>query len=469
MSPRDIALAAALEASARQIPLQDALSGLFAGSGLDRRDRALAEELALGALRRRLALDLVIGRASSRPVERMQPALAEALRQGAYQLLFLDRVPPHAAVNETVELVKARVGRRPADFANAVLRAVARLVSSRSSPRPDDELAPRALAARSGRFVILSEPILDDPRRDLAGWLAGSYGYPAWMVRRWLRRHGPARTERILEWGNAAPALSIRLNRTRIALGGLGQEELARIFEGCRRFERGEVEGVWRVDPEFPPAELPGLAAGFFSIQDETQARPALLLGPAEGSEVLDLCAGLGGKTIQLAELVGASGRVFALDRDPAKLALASEAARRLGLANVTLVEGDVLAPPPELAREWQFVLIDAPCSNMGALDRRPEVRLRASEEALGRLVRTELALLLAAMDRVRRGGSLVYSVCSFEEEETRGVVSSALGARGEFRLVAESLVLPEPAGLDRCAGGRDGGYCARLVRAAGS
>lgn len=458
MKARELALTAAIEASQRHSTLQEVFSKLLEGSGLDRRDKALAEEIAFGSLRRRITLDAVISHISKHPLHRIQPVLLEAIRQGAYQLLLLDRVPPHAVGHETVELVKTRLGRSAANFANAVLRALTGLISQKAVERPTEQLAPRALASRNGRFVILSIKLWPDPRRDLPGWLAGSYGYPMWMVRRWLERLGPEQAERILEWGNTPGALSVRLKQAAFSPGGPTPEEAAQAFAGCKSFTKGDVDGIWRIEPEVAPRELPGLLQGLFTIQDETQARPALLLAPPEGAEVLELCSGLGGKTTQLAELVGASGKVVALDRDSSKLQQARIAAERLGLKNITFIEGDALSPPPEAARDFQYVLIDAPCSNMGALDKRPEVRFRASEDALKRLAEQESKLLSAAMERVLPGGSLVYSVCSFEEEETHGVISDTLKARSDFRLASECLVLPLP-------GLRDGGYCARLVR----
>jgi len=177
MTSRDIALEAALEAASRKRPLQDILSRRLAESGLAPRDRALAEEIAFGALRRRLSLHLALGHVVSRPIARMQPALAEALRQGAYQILFLDRIPARAAVSETVEVVKARLGRKPGGMANAVLRALSRLIKEKGVRVEDLADPASALASRDGLFTVLSERLLPDPATNEAGWLAGSYGY----------------------------------------------------------------------------------------------------------------------------------------------------------------------------------------------------------------------------------------------------------------------------------------------------
>jgi 16S rRNA (cytosine967-C5)-methyltransferase len=463
MTSRDIALDAALEAASARRPLQDVLSKRLSDSGLAPRDRALAEEVAFGALRRRLSLHLALGRVASRPIAKMQPALAEALRQGAYQILFLDRVPPRAAVSETVDLVKTRLGRGASGMANAVLRALSRLVTGKGVGAGDLADPQAALASHGGLFTTLSERLLPEPAADEAAWLGGSYGYPQWMVERWLERHGRERAERILEWGNTPPPLTARTNRSRFTDWPLADDDAARAFRRCRDFAPGDVPGTYTFSPDVAPGELPGLVEGLFTIQDETQVRPARILGAPTGARVLDLCAGLGTKATQLAEMVGPAGKVVALERDGAKLAKAREAAERLGVSNITYVEGDALSPSaalpgPERA-PFDYVLLDAPCSNLGALDRRPEVRFRAGLAALAGLTATEIELLASAFTLLAPGGALVYSVCSFEAEE--GPVRAALeGARG-IELESESTVLPEP-------GRHDGGYAARIVRSDG-
>jgi 16S rRNA (cytosine967-C5)-methyltransferase len=351
------------------------------------------------------------------------------------------------------------MGKGPSGLANAALRAVGRLVRAKRAARPSGVESRRAIASREGAFTILERQVLPSVDERPAGWLAGAYGYPAWLVERWLARFGPTRAERMLEWGNTPPTVCCRLNPLRLPSWPLTDVDAARVFEGCATFRPGDVPGSYRIDPQLPPGELPGFAGGLFTIQDETQIRPARALGATPGARVLDLCAGLGGKTTQLAELVGPGGHVVAVEADEAKIAKARAAADRLGLTNVTFVHGDARDAQGPAAGEFEFVLLDAPCSNLGALDRRPEVRLRATEEAIGRLAALERALLEAACARTAPGGTLVYSVCTTEEEETSAVVREALGQDPGCRLQTEYVVLP-------VASVRDGGYCARISRA---
>jgi 16S rRNA (cytosine967-C5)-methyltransferase len=458
MTSREIALAASLRATERSIPLQDALVHLMEASALSPRDRAFAEQIALGALRRRITLDLVLDTVLTTPIARVQPPLAEALRQAAFQILILDRVPPHAAVHETVSLVKSRMGKGPSGLANAVLRALSALVQKKGTALPSGDESRSAIASTGEAYTILSTQLLPSAGSDSLGWLSGAFGYPAWMVARWLERFGRERTERILWWGNTPPTTNARLNSTRTSGWPLADEEAKDVFKGCSHTHEGEVAGTYRIVPERPPGELPGFRKGLFTIQDPTQVRPARMLAPAPGATVLDLCAGLGGKSLQLSEMVGEEGRVIALERDASKLALAREAAARLGRANLAFVTGDCLAPPDEVPLALAYIMLDAPCSNMGTLDRRPEVRFRSTRDALGRLAKAEAALLEAALRRLAPGGNVVYSVCSFEEEETATLVRAVLKGREGFTLQGESLVLP-------IAGERDGGYCARIAR----
>jgi len=367
-------------------------------------------------------------------------------------------VPSHAAVNETVSLVKSRMGTGPGGLANAVLRAASALVRRKGAPRPEGAESRMAVASTDGRFTVLAKDVVPGIDEDPPGWLAGAYGYPRWLVERWVARFGRDGAEAVLGWGNAPPPLCVRLNPLRTGTWPLDAAEAARVFEGCDSFAPADCPGTYRMSAGAPPGELPGFRAGLFTVQDETQVRPARVLAPARGARVLDLCAGLGGKTTQLAEVVGPEGHVVALESDVAKIELARAAAARPGLANVEMVEGTVASPPGPAGGRFPFVLLDAPCSNLGALARRPEVRHRASPDAIRRLASAEVDLLRAALERVEGGGAIVYSVCSLEDEETSLAVRAALEGRPEFRLEAECHVVP-------LAGARDGGYCARITR----
>lgn len=460
--PRAAALKASLIAESRKAPVQDVLAGMLAASKMDRRDRRLAEEIALGSLRRRQSLDLALSFVSSRRPEKTQNAVLEAMRHAAYQVLFLDRVPAHAAVDSAVRLVSEAVGPAAAGFANGVLRSLSRLVKRKGAREPERDEVRSGLYAKAGAFTVLDRQFLPEPEADPAAFLSGRYGYPRWMVERWLSRFGRGRTERILQWGDEVPALCVRLNPLRTKSWPLSAGEAARVFRGAGSCEPGEVAGTYLIkhgEHNVSPGELPGLADGLFTIQDETQARAVLLLDPPPGARVLDMCAGPGGKATHIAERVGEGGKVAAMDADRRRLEMVRDAARRLGLEQrFEFVEGDAREVPPQDEGAFEYILLDAPCSNMGALDRRPEVRFRASQAVLRERAGLQRELLAAALMHLAPGGRLVYSVCSFEEEETEGPVRGALEGRPDAILEAELLVLPEPSR-------RDGGYFAAISR----
>lgn len=423
----------------------------------DARDLDLNREIVLGVLRHRGALDAIVGSCSTRPVESMDPVTRNALRIGAYQIGWLDRVPRHAAVDTSVELVRAGRQPRAAGFVNAVLRKVAALCLDARPGEGDDD--PRRSAPRGdGTHVPLAEPVFPDPEKDLAAHLAARWSHPRWMVERLLARRTPAEARQVLAAGIARPPLSLRpaegrapALREALAARGIAVED-----EGPCLL----VRGAGRVE------DLPGFAEGSFAVQDATAAEVVPALGPTKGARVLELCAAPGGKTFALAEAVGPEGAVLAVDLPGERVeAMRAEAVRR-GLSNVALVEADATdasALPSGVAGRGKpgfwFVLLDAPCSNTGVLAKRVEARWRlAGPEEIADLARLQLRLLRVAAGRARRGGRVVYATCSIDPEENEEVVRAFLAESPDFVLESELTTLP-------VSGRRDGGYRAVLVR----
>ncbi len=434
----------------------DALPALAAGA--DPRDADLAREIATGVLRHRGAVDALIGARSSRPVEKTDLAARTALRIGVFQLGWLDRVPRHAAVDSSVELV--RVGRNPkaAGFVNAVLRKVADLVGA---PRPGDgDDAPRRTIPRGdGTHLPLAEDVLPDPDVDLAAHLAARWSHPKWMVERFLAQRTRDEVLQILAAGIARPPLSLR------PAEGRGDELRRALAErGVAFEEEGRcllVRGAGRVE------ELPGFAEGWFAVQDASAAEVAPTLAATKGARVLDLCAAPGGKTIALAETVGPDGAVLAVDLQGARIERMRAEMLRRGLANVALLAADATdaaSLPTGVAGRgkpgFHFVLLDAPCSNTGVLARRVEARWRLEgPREIAKLAELQGRLLRVAAGKLRRGARLVYSTCSLDRDENEAVVAAFLAESPDFRVESETTRLP-------VAGRRDGGYVAALVRA---
>lgn len=355
-------------------------------------DARLATELVMGVLRWRGQLDYLLERAARRRLAAMAPLVRAALRLGAYQLRFLSRVPPQAAVHQSVEMAKAE-GAHLGGFVNAVLRHL-----------------PRAPLA-----VLLAADT------DLARRREAEFSHPAWLLERWSRAYSPAAADAVAEYDNQPPPVAIRL-----AHGAAWpvDVELAsgRLLQDARRVVAGDV------------TRTPAFRARALWVQDEASQLIPLLLEPAPGERILDACAAPGGKTAILLE-TAPGGLLIALERHQHRARLLR---RRVPAAAV--VVGDVGRLP--LAGGFDRILLDAPCTGTGTLARNPEIRWRLRPGDPARLARLQLAWLLAAAAALRPNGRLVYSVCSIEPEEGEAVVAAALAAGAGLERVPAAAVL---------------------------
>jgi 16S rRNA (cytosine967-C5)-methyltransferase len=356
---------------------------------LHEKDRALLHELVLGTLRRRGWLDHVLGRLVEHPLERVAPAVLEALRLGAYQLLFT-RVPPHAALSESVDLARAAEPRADG-FVNAVLRRL-----QREGPPPEPDAAA-------------------DPRL----WLVTYGSLPRWLAERWLRRLGPqralARARAMLE----PPATHFRLN--------------PRAHDAAERLARAGI----RAEPSWVPGALtllegrlaPLLEDGTAYAQDAGSQMVARLA--AREGLLLDACAAPGGKSLLLADLGGGRARVIACEASKRRVRTLERLRRRWGAAEVRVVAADARRPP--FVRPFDAVLLDAPCSGLGTIARRPDIRWRCGPAELERQSARQRALLESLAPLVRRGGCLVYATCSVEPEENEAVLEPFLASHPQL------------------------------------
>jgi 16S rRNA (cytosine967-C5)-methyltransferase len=405
----------------------------------DPRDRALLTELVYGTLRHQARLDFVLERFARRGMADLDPEVRAALRLGAYQLLVLTRIPPHAAVSEAVDLVK-RVRPAAAGFANAVLRRV----------------------ADQGR--TLAPPPAD---RDPVAHLAVLTSHPAWLVARELEAHGLAEARRRLEADlvpaptvlRARPPGAAEARRAELAAAGVPSRAGA-VAPDAIVVEPGGL-------PQGGVAALPGFAEGAITVQDEASQLVSRLLDPPPGARVLDVCAAPGGKTAHLADLTGLEGQVTALDLDDARLARLHETVGRLGVGErVRVARHDAATPlPPELAGPYDALLVDAPCSGLGVLRRNPDILWRRTPDDIPRLAAQQRAMLDASAPAVRPGGRLVYAVCTTTREEGPGVIDGFLAAHPDFEAepgpgAPDGRLVTHPA-----HGGLDGFFAQRLRR----
>jgi 16S rRNA (cytosine967-C5)-methyltransferase len=407
-------------------------------------DRGLFTELVYGVLRRRGSLDHLVSLFAGRSPQRLEHDLLQLLRLGLYQLFFLERIPPSAAVNETVNLAGEFVPRAKG-LVNAVLRRADRERDSVTWP---------------------------DPAAEPAAYLAARHSHPLWLAERWVRELGFDEAERLAEALSEPPPFTVRVNLLKTT-----REELT---------GRLEAEGAPARETEYAPAglrivslpgpvtSLPSFREGLFTVQDESSQLAALLLDPRPGDRVLDACAAPGGKATYLAELMGDTGTLLACDRNPQKISLIGENVRRIGLTSVETRVVDAAALPPELRQSFDRVLLDAPCSGLGVLRRMPEGKWRKSPEDIPRLAARQRELLESVSTAVAPGGILVYSTCSTSVEENEDVVDDFLSRHPGFMIEDGSPLLPGPDALFTDRGffrswphrhGMDGFFAARLRR----
>jgi 16S rRNA (cytosine967-C5)-methyltransferase len=374
-------------------------------------ERGLATELVYGVLRRRARLDRALEAFASRGLAGLDPRVRTALRVGAYQLLFLDRVPAYAAVNETVEACKGLGGPGVGRLANALLR----------------KLADRG------------EPPLPDAAHDPRGHLIEAAGLPRWLADL-LVAELPAGEAVAFGDSVAAPApLALRANTLRASRDAL--VERLRAERPDARLEGSPVapDGVLARDLD-APATTAAWRDGLFAIEDTGAQLVVELVGARAGERVLDACAGLGNKSAHLAALTGGRAAIEAVDLAPAKLSEARTTFARLGVVGVTTAVADLTRPFAGDAARFDRVLLDAPCSGLGVMRRHPEALTRRGPDDLSRLAAQQGRMLATVAPLVGAGGALVYSVCTFERAECEDVVAAFLGAHPEFRLEA-----PEP------------------------
>jgi 16S rRNA (cytosine967-C5)-methyltransferase len=389
-----------------------AYAGRALAAALDRaralssEDRALATDLVYGVLRRRARLDRALDAFAKTGTSSLDPAVRIALRTAAYQMLFLDRVPDYAAVDEAVEACKSIGGRGVAGFANALLRRL----------------------GRSG------EPPLPDAATEPAGYLEAAIGFPPWLARLALAELPAADA---IAFGDATvvPApVTLRANTARLSREAL----LARL--AVERPSAALVPSAIAPDAILArrfdaPATTAAWTAGLFTVQDAGAQVVAELCGAVAGERILDACAGSGGKTAHLLALASDRAQVDAIDRSAAKLDDARRTLQRLGLSSARLIAGDLTRPLADPSARYDRILLDAPCSGLGVLRRHPESLSRRTQADLTALAAQQRAMLTALAPALRPGGLLTYAVCTFERQECEEVVASFLAAHPRFAI----------------------------------
>jgi 16S rRNA (cytosine967-C5)-methyltransferase len=413
-------------------------------------DRRLAIELACGVIRRKATLDTLIQQQSQRDRYAIEGRLWTLLQLGAYQLVFMDSIPPHAAVHETVELAERLGQPRWKGFLNGVLRSLERNLTDERVTVPDT----RAVPLTDGQFRMLHEEAFADPDSDPTGYFIRAFSFPNWLATRWAGRFDFDELTRIGFWFDRPAPFHLRVNCLKTdretvieSLQQAGTEAVpGELAESIR------LAGSTRVD------QLPGFSDGLFSVQDESAMGAVALLDPQPDQSVLDMCAAPGTKSAHMAERMGNRGRVLSTDVHAARLGLVAAGCRRLG---IDIVETQGIDRDGSNTPDGPFdaVLVDVPCSNTGVLGKRPEARWRLKPDDLVELPSIQQRLLLQAADRVAVGGRIVYSTCSIEPEENEQIVQAVIEQRPGLKLQQSNTYIPGQPG--------DGGFQALIVREA--
>jgi 16S rRNA (cytosine967-C5)-methyltransferase len=369
-------------------------------------DKALLYEIVHGVVRWQGRLDWILSGFYKGQFSKAIPILKNALRIALYQILFLDKVPEYAAVNEAVEFVKRLHGQKPADISNAVLRNIIRNKNGLRYP---------------------------DPSANLISYLSTYYSHPAWMVKRWINRHGADFTVALMQANNERPYLTLRLNTQKMSM-----EDCKLLLDSVNiKYQQGKyLPDFIKILSQANILQWQYFLEGYFGVQDESAGLACRLLAPLPGMKVLDLCSAPGGKSAYIANLMQNSGEIISIDRFDARLKILKKNLDRLGVTIVKPIETDAM-----IFEEGTYdaAIIDAPCSGFGTLSKKPDIKWKKELLDIQQLSELQIQLLNHTAKMINPGGVLVYSVCTIETEETTGVVYKFLAENPDFYL--------EPAG----------------------
>jgi len=401
-------------------------------------DKNLLAEIVHGVMRWQGRLDWVLNGFTHGNFSKSEVNVKNTLRVALYQILFLTHVPHYAAVNEAVEFMKRIRGERSGNLVNGVLRNIIRSLDAIHYPKDEDP----------------------------AQYLSVYFSHPLWMVKRWAKRFEREELERLLVANNEIPTLTLRINKLKID----PTEFLSMLDNGKIAYQ-----GSSFIDYFIKMKSLSGISQmnifqkGFFSIQDESAALPVLLLAPEPGDRVIDMCAAPGGKTTFIAELMNNKGEILAVDKYESRLNLVKLNCERLGIQNVRLHVGDATELNSVPADR---VIVDVPCSGLGTLRKKPDIKWKREPEDIPKLAAQQLHLLESAAELVKPGGVLVYSTCTTEPEENGSQLKAFLERHPDYRLDdASAFVNKSVVTADGCVETfphrhhLDGSFAARLVR----
>lgn len=377
---------------------------------LEPRERSQVREFVQNILRKRSYLDFLLGEFSSIDMVEMKPMLKNILRLGLYEMLFMDGTPDYAAINESVDIAKLRLGSKSGDLVNAILRNIQRDIAD------------------------LPKPTFEDRTK----LIATTFSHPEWMVRRWVDRMGEREAFQLMQANNQRPAYYVRVNNLRTKTKNF---KLRMDKAGIDYQESEWLPGYFKVSSVQPFIANEWLKRGLCLIQDIAAGFAPTILDPKPGESIVDLCAAPGTKTIMISDLMKGEGSISAVDINPSRLEKLAESALPYRAENIKIRRADARDLEHKLV---DGVLLDAPCTGTGVLSKRADLRWKRTEEELENSVQLQEELLEEAANLVKKGGRLVYSTCSLEPEENWGQIQTFLGKMDNFELENLEEFLPE-------------------------
>jgi len=412
---------------------------------LSAKDKTLCNALIFGVLRHRESIDWIIKSFSTAPIEKIKIKPLYLLRLALYQILYLDRIPVFAAINTAVEMGKKQGGKKTAGFINAVLRKAAQ--NHKTVEFPDKNKTP-------------------------AKYISVTYALPLWLAKKWVKSFGLKKTQILCEQINTIPMITGRTNTLKVDRQTLAQH----LSKESKQVTLTDFayHGLRFSNPKTAVSELETFKNGWLQIQDEAAQIVSQFLDPIPGERILDACAGLGGKTCHIGQLMKNKGQIVALDIEEKKLDSLKLEADRLGLSNIETVSANVTKTSiKDFDDYFDRVLVDAPCTGLGVMQRNPDTKWKRTKHDITRLSGRQKKIINAAANLVKPGGILVYAVCSCEPEENEAVIKAFLSKRKDFSIdkdvdsityaslfTAEGFIKTYPE-----ANGMDGFFAARLKR----
>ncbi|MCR8656117.1 16S rRNA (cytosine(967)-C(5))-methyltransferase RsmB [Paenibacillus endoradicis] len=374
---------------------------------LSRQDAALTTEIVYGTISRKLTIDYWLSKFVAKGLHKLQPWVHQLLRLSIYQLVWLDRIPPHAVVNEAVNIAKRKGHQGISSMVNGVLRS----------------------AIRGQADLVISGIHLPNK----VEMLSVRYSFPEWLVKRWLDEYGFKTTEQILSSSNEVPHSSIRVNTMKATVAEVLQ---ALESEGLNASVSPLAPAGINVHRGGHLAGLAGFASGQWSLQDESSMLVAEVLQPKPGMLVLDACAAPGGKSMHIGELMQGKGKLISNDLHEHKRQLIEDQAKRLGLTHIETMSGDAIALADRLQKQsFDAILLDAPCSGFGVIRRKPEIKWTKENSDVAAIATIQSKLLDAMSDLVKPGGTLVYSTCTIAKEENEMQIAQFLARNPQYKL----------------------------------